>query len=325
MPHPPIAPRPAAATANLAAGRSPVTFTPLVRVVFWMTGALLAFSLMAVAVRVLARTLSIPEILAVRSGTGLLVMLAMLAAMPTLRLAIRTRRPGLNVFRNLVHLAGQMMWAKSILLLPLATVFALEFTAPAWTLLLAVPILGEQLTRSRIGAVVLGLIGILVIMRPGTAMFQPAALLVLTAAFAFASTMIMTKQLTATDTTIGIIFWMNAIQFPLTMLASDPLFVTKIGFDQWPAFAAVGVTGLLSHYCLTNAFRAADASVVVPMDFMRIPVIALVGWWLYNEKIDIFVFIGAGLIISGVLWNLRAEAIRARAAPRADAAHTAAE
>ena len=290
-----------------------------------MTGALLSFSLMAVAIRILAQTISILEILAVRSGTGLLFMLAMLAVHPILRLAIRTRRPGLNLFRNLVHLTGQMLWAKSILVLPLATVFALEFTAPAWTLLLAVPILGERMTRSRIGAVVLGLIGILVIMRPGTATFQPAALLVLTAAFGFASTMIMTKQLTATDTTFGIIFWMNAIQFPLTMLGSDPLFVTKIGLDQWPAFVAVGVTGLLSHYCLTNAFRAADASVVVPLDFMRIPVIALIGWWLYNEKIDVFVFIGAGLIITGVLWNLRSEAMRARAVPRADAARTAAE
>jgi drug/metabolite transporter (DMT)-like permease len=290
-----------------------------------MTGALLSFSLMAVAIRILAQTISILEILAVRSGTGLLFMLAMLAVHPILRLAIRTRRPGLNLFRNLVHLTGQMLWAKSILVLPLATVFALEFTAPAWTLLLAVPILGERMTRSRIGAVVLGLIGILVIMRPGTATFQPAALLVLTAALGFAGTMIMTKQLTATDTTFGIIFWMNAIQFPLTMLGSDPLFVTKLATDQWPAFAAVGVTGLLSHYCLTNAFRAADASVVVPMDFLRIPVIALVGWWLYNEKIDVFVFIGAGLIITGVLWNLRAEAMRTSAPPRAGSAQTAAE
>jgi len=290
-----------------------------------MTGALLSFSLMAVAIRILAQTISILEILAVRSGTGLLFMLAMLAVHPILRLAIRTRRPGLHLFRNLVHLTGQMLWAKSILVLPLATVFALEFTAPAWTLLLAVPILGERMTRSRIGAVVLGLIGILVIMRPGTATFQPAALLVLTAAFGFASTMIMTKQLTATDTTFGIIFWMYAIQSPLTILGSDPLFVTKIGLDQWPVFVAVGVTGLLSHYCLTNAFRAADASVVVPLDFMRIPVIALIGWWLYNEKIDVFVFIGAGLIITGVLWNLRSEAMRARAVPRADAARTAAE
>ena len=203
--------------------------------------------------------------------------------------------------------------------------FALEFTAPAWTLLLAVPILGERLTRSRIGAVVLGLIGILVILRPGMATFQPAALLVLTAALCFAGTMIMTKQLTTTDTTFAIIFWMNVIQFPLTMLGSDPLFVTKVSLEQVPAFVAVGVIGLLSHYCLTNAFRAADATVVMPLDFMRIPVIALIGWWLYNEKIDIFVFLGAGLIIAGVLWNLRGEAMRSRVVPRREPARATTE
>ena len=128
--------------------------------------------------------------------------------------------------------------------------FALEFTAPAWTLLLAVPILGERLTRSRIGAVVLGLIGILVILRPGMATFQPAALLVLTAALGFAGTMIMTKQLTTTDTTFAIIFWMNVIQFPLTMLGSDPLFVTKVEpragcRPSWPSAS--------SGCCLTTA------------------------------------------------------------------------
>ena len=72
----------------------------------------------------------------------------------------------------------------------------------------------------------------------------------------------------------------------------------------------IGVTGLLSHYCLTNAFRAGDAGVVVPLDFMRIPLIAVIGWWLYGERLDVFVFLGAGLIITGVLWNLRSEAAR---------------
>ena len=173
------------------------------------------------------------------------------------------------------------------------------------------PVLGERLTTSRIGAVVLGLIGVLVILRPGTATFQPAALIVLVAALGFAGTMITTKQLTMTDSTFAIIFWMNVIQFPLTMLFSDPLFVMKLNLDQIPAFAAVGITGLVSHYCLANAFRAADASVVVPLDFLRIPLIALIGWWLYNERIDVFVFVGGGLIIAGVLWNLHSEARRA--------------
>src|SRR5262249_10615920 len=73
----------------------------------------------------------------------------------------------------------------------------------------------------------------------------------------------------------------------------------------------VGISGLASHYCLANAFRWGDASVVVPLDFLRIPLIAVVGWWLYGERLDVFVFAGAALIITGILWNLRSEAARA--------------
>jgi drug/metabolite transporter (DMT)-like permease len=163
----------------------------------------------------------------------------------------------------------------SVLLLPLATVFALEFSAPAWALLLAVPVLGERLTASRVGAVVLGLIGVLVILRPGLETFRPETLLVLAAAVGFAVTMITTKKLTMTDSTFAIIIWMNVIQLPLTLIPSDPLFVMKLSLGQLPAFAAVGVAGLASHYCLANAFRAGDASVVVPLDFLRIPLIAV--------------------------------------------------
>jgi drug/metabolite transporter (DMT)-like permease len=205
----------------------------------------------------------------------------------------------------------------SLLLLPLATVFSLEFTAPAWTALLAVPVLGERITTSRVGAVVLGLIGVLVILRPGLEAFRPAALLVLTAAFGFAVTLVATKKLTSTDATFGIIFWMSLIQLPLAFLCSDPLFPDKLSLTQLPAVAAVGVAGLASHYCLTNAFRSGDASVVVPIDFMRIPLIAVVGWWLYGEALDVFVLLGAGLIITGILWNLRSEATRPAVRPMA--------
>ena len=73
----------------------------------------------------------------------------------------------------------------------------------------------------------------------------------------------------------------------------------------------LGIAGLTAHYCLTNAFRAGDASVVVPIDFLRIPLIAMVGWAFYGERLDIFVLLGALIIIAGVLWNLRSETARA--------------
>jgi drug/metabolite transporter (DMT)-like permease len=273
-----------------------------------MTGALLCFSAMAVSVRALSGTLSVMEILAVRSGFGLAVLAGLAAVRSELRGSIFSRQVPLHIFRNTIHLGAQYLWAKSLLLLPLATVFALEFTAPAWTLLLAVPLLGERLTPSRVGAVVLGLLGVLVILRPGFEAFRPAALLVLVAAFGFACSLIATKRLTRTDPSFAIVFWMNLVQLPLALLASDPLFLGKTGFAQGPAMAMLGISGLASHYCVANAFRAGDATLVVPLDFMRIPLIALVGWWLYGESLDVLVFLGAGLIISGILWNLRSEA-----------------
>ena len=195
-------------------------------------------------------------------------------------------------------------------MLPLATVFALEFTMPGWTALLAVWLLHEKMTPSRFGVVVMGLIGVLVILRPGIASFNPAAFLVLCAAFGYAITMIATKKLTATETTFGIIFWMAVIQLPLSLIGSDPAVFLHLETRHILPAIGVGIAGLTSHYCLSNAFRAGDATLVVPLDFMRIPLIAVVGWAFYGERLDIFVLLGAMLIITGVLWNLRAEAAR---------------
>jgi drug/metabolite transporter (DMT)-like permease len=279
-----------------------------------MVGALLSFSAMAVSIRELTRVLSIVETLAVRSALGIVIMLAIGLARPRLLRELRTRHFGLHLMRNCVHFAAQVAWANGLTLLPLATVFALEFTMPAWTALLAAVFLHERMTPSRIGAVVLGFLGVLVIVRPGFAAFQPAAFLVLAAAFGYAITLTATKRLTATDSAFAIVFLMNLIQLPLNLAGSDPLFWHRLGSAQVVPLLGLGIAGLTSHYCLSNAFRAGEASVVVPIDFLRIPLIALVGWWLYGEAVDVYVFAGAGLIIAGVIWNLRAEtAVRAPA------------
>jgi drug/metabolite transporter (DMT)-like permease len=282
----------------------------LLVVVLWMTGTLLSFSVMAIAIRGLSGSLSILEILAVRAAVGLLIVVAVMAVRPELRHDINRNRLGLHVLRNSIHFGSQYLWAWSLLLLPLATVFALEFTMPAWTIVLAPFFLGERMTPSRIGAVVLGIAGVLVIVRPGLDTFQPAALMVLAAALGYAVQIIATKKLTATDSTFAIVFWMNVIQLMLGVAGAGVTFVGKIGWDLMPVIIALGAAGLFAHFCLTNAFRAGDASLVVPLDFLRIPLIAVVGWWLYSEPLDIFVFAGAGLIISGILWNLRSETRR---------------
>jgi drug/metabolite transporter (DMT)-like permease len=276
-----------------------------------MIGALLSFSIMAVSIRELSRAgLSIFEILAIRSGVALLVLLSLLAVRPEMRLHAVPRRMGLHLFRNTIHYASQFSWALTLTMLPLATVFSLEFTMPAWTAVLAVWFLHERMNASRLGVVVLGLIGVLVILRPGIAGFNPAAILVLLAAFGYAITMIATKKLTITETTFAIIFWMAVIQFPLSLIGSDAAAFLNIDTRHILPAIGVGTAGLTSHYCLSNAFRSGDATLVVPLDFMRIPLIAVVGWAFYGERLDLFVLLGALIIVSGVLWNLRSEVAR---------------
>ena len=276
-----------------------------------MSGALVSFSIMAVSVRELSHSLNVFEILAVRNASGLAALGILAIVRPQLRLLLKPHRIGLHAVRNIVHFASQCGWVLSLTLLPLATVFALEFTAPLWVALMAALLLGESMTSSRIAAVVLGFLGVLVIVRPGFESLRPAAVLMLVVAIGFALTMTLTKKLTGTVSTFAILFWMNAMQLPLTLAGASTSSAGRIGADNLLALAGLAVAGLASHFCLTSAFRAGDATIVVPLDFLRVPLIAVVGATFYREPFDPFVLAGAALIIAGILCNLRAEAGRA--------------
>ncbi len=280
----------------------------IVRVVLWMTGTLLSFSIMAISIRLLAGALSVFEILTIRCVGALTILFTLLAVNPSLRPQLRTKRIPMHFFRAAVHFGGQYSWATALTLLPFATVFALEFTLPVWVLILAVAVLGEKLTSGRIVVIVLGFIGCLVILRPGIIAFQPASILVLLCSFLYAVFNVATKQMTATETTFGIVFWMNLLQLPLALSGSDPLFALRLETWQIAPIAGVGIAGLAAHYCMARAFRYGDASVVIPLDFLRVPLIALVGYFFFNESVDALVFVGAAIILSGILWNLRQEA-----------------
>jgi drug/metabolite transporter (DMT)-like permease len=282
----------------------------IILVLAWMAGALVCFSATAIAVRLLAGRLGGFEILTIRNSGGLLILLAILAVRPGLRTKLRPGPIRLHLLRNAFHYAGQYGWNYAVVALPLATVFALEFTAPVWLAALAIPILGERLTLPRVGAIVLGFIGVLVILRPGQEAFQPAALIMLAAAVAFAATAVWTKALTRQVSTFTILFWMNVLQLPLSLLGSDLSFPSRMEGPQILGALLLSGTGVASHLCLTQAYRYGDALVVMPLDFMRIPMIAVVGWYFYGEALDPFVFAGAALIIGGIVWNLSAEARR---------------
>jgi drug/metabolite transporter (DMT)-like permease len=275
--------------------------------VAWMVGTLLSFSLMAVSVRELGGALNLFEILMVRSIGGLLVLFAIMIPQPHLFRELALRRPVVHIIRNGTHFLASIGWSFAVITLPLATVFAIEFMMPVWAGMLAVLLLGERLTLSRAGSIVLGFAGVLVIMRPGLEAFQPAALAALGASLGYAVSNIATKKLVPVQHTIAILFWMNLMQTAMALVAIDPTFPFRLNATQWLAAAAIALAGAFAHYCLTNALRVADAIVVIPLDFLRIPLIAFVGWMFYGERLDLLVFAGAGLIVSGIVWNLRAE------------------
>jgi drug/metabolite transporter (DMT)-like permease len=270
----------------------------------WMVGALSSFSLMAIAVRELSGTMGSFQILFLRSLVSLVLVVAVL---PYYGLGpLRTRRFGLHVVRNLFHFGGQYAWVYAIALLPLATVFAIEFTMPVWTAPLAMALLGERLNRGRIVMLVMGVGGILIILKPGAAPISHAALVMLAGAFAYGATMVATKRLTASESPLAILFYMSVVQVPIGLVPALSSWVVPALRDA-PWIFATGACGLSAHYCMTRAFRIADATLVVPIDFLRLPLIAVVGALVYGEPVEITTFIGAAVIFAGTYYSLRRE------------------
>jgi drug/metabolite transporter (DMT)-like permease len=227
------------------------------RGILWMLGAVLSFAAMAVSVRELIRHMAIAEILALRT-TVTLVMVSALALVHG-RAAIATRRLPLHAARALVHLAGQYCWAYAIGALTLATVFAIEFTMPIWVALLAAAFLHERLNRGRIAQLVLGLTGVLIILRPGAGVFHPAALVMLLGSLFYAGNMIFTKRLSSTESPLGVTFWMSVVQLPVTLIAAWASWVAPRLADL-PWIVVIGLGSFAAHYSITHAMKLAPAS-----------------------------------------------------------------
>jgi drug/metabolite transporter (DMT)-like permease len=274
------------------------------RGVLWMLGAVLSFAAMAVAVRELLRHMGILQILSLRT----LVTLGLVCTIiPRHGFApLRTRRFPLHATRAVLHLAGQFCWMYAIGALALATVFAIEFTMPVWTAILAALFLGERLNQGRLVQLALGLIGVAIILRPGLGAFHPAALVMVLGSMFYAGNMIFTKRLSATDSALAVTFWMSAVQMPITLIASAPSWVAPMWSDA-PWILAIGAGSFAAHYSMTRAMKLADATVVVPIDFIRLPLIAVVGALFYAEPFDPMVIVGAVVIFGGTYYSLSRE------------------
>ncbi|MBR9828190.1 MAG: DMT family transporter [Oceanospirillales bacterium] len=277
---------------------------PVLIAAFWMVGALFSFMAMAVSGRELSADFTTYQILFFRSLLGVFLIGTLVAYSGWGQL--RTNRVGGHLMRNIAHFGGQYGWFYALAFIPLAEVIAIEFTTPIWTALLAWMLLGERLTLPRLTALFFGIAGLLLILRPGLETLHPATLAILFGAVGYAMSYIQTKSLSATETPLCILFYMTLIQLPFGMIPSLIDWKTP-ELHTLPWILVVGVTAMSAHYCMARAFKLADATVVVPMDFMRLPLIALVGYLFYDEQIDLPVALGAGLMLAGNLINIRAE------------------
>ncbi|NNL71880.1 MAG: DMT family transporter, partial [Silicimonas sp.] len=217
----------------------------------------------------------------------------------------------LHLLRNICHFTGQNLWFYSLTLITLAQVFALEFTSPIWVMVFAVFLLGERLTRVRVLAVALGFLGALAVAQPGAGGNALGLTLAATSAIGFAGSIVCTKMLTRTETILGILFWLTLMQAVMGIVTTSwDGDVAWPSAAAWPWVALIGCAGLLAHTCLTNALAVAPASVVTPMDFLRLPFIAIVGMAFYDEPLDVWVFVGAALIFAGNYINILSESRR---------------
>jgi len=285
------------------------------RAAFWMTGAIASFSSMAVAGRELGGRLDTYEIMMYRSLVGLIVVCAVIS-MRGLWPQITRARLGTHLIRNVAHFTGQNLWFYAVTVIPLAQVFALEFTTPLWVIVLSPLFLGERLTPVRALAAMVGFVGILIVARPSPDTINAGIMTAAGSAVFFAITIMLTKQLTRSQSIANILFWLTAIQLILGLVtAGYDADIAEPTLQTLPWLIVVGLAGLLAHFCITNALAIAPATVVIPFDFVRLPAIAVVGMLLYGEPLDIWVLIGALVIFVGIYINVLSETRKNRVVP----------
>lgn len=274
------------------------------RAALWMLGAIGSFTTMALAGRELGADFDTFEIMMYRSAFGLVIVLVVAFFAGTLR-QINTQAIGEHGLRNIVHFTGQNLWFYAVTVIPLAQVFALEFTTPLWVIVLSPILLGERLTLVRSIAALLGFTGILIVARPTVEGLNAGMLAAAACAIFFALTFILTKRLTKTQTITAIMFYLTSMQLVLGVIAAGyDGDIALPGSDSLPLLLLVGACGLLAHFCITSALKIAPATIVAPIDFARLPLIAILAMLIYNEALDIWVFVGAVVIFAGNYLNI---------------------
>jgi drug/metabolite transporter (DMT)-like permease len=294
-------------TARLGAG-----LPASVRGALWMCAAATAFALMITLVRHLTDGLHPLQVVFFRTAFGLLAMLPWLLRQG-IGGSLRTGRFRLHLLRALIGIFAMVGWFTTLSLMPLAEATALSFTAPIFTSVLAVLLLGEVMRLRRWSATVIGFLGAVIIVRPGFAAIQPAALLAIGTAAIWASSTILIKVMARTESAGAITTYMVLLTTPITLLAA--LFVWQHpSLGQLGSAALLGAAGSTGHFCMSRALATADATVVAPLDYLRLPIVALIAFIAFGEVPGMWVWVGGAVIAASSIYIAQREA-RAKGTP----------
>ena len=264
-----------------------------------MAAAAACYAMMHASVRYLSSQLHPFEITFFRNLFGFIVLLpwfVMHGWQP-----LHTRRFGLHLLRASSNVVAMLMFFMALSMTPLVLVQALGFTAPLFATVLAIFILGERVRIRRWTALIAGFIGALIIIRPGIQPVELGSLLTVGSAAVWGFTLITIKILSRTDSAITITAYMVLLMSPLSLLPA-------LFYWTWPEPAAwfwlvfCGVTGTVAQLLMTQSFRVAEATVVMPLDFTKIVWGALIGYLAFGETVDVWTFAGAAVIFSGVTY-----------------------
>jgi drug/metabolite transporter (DMT)-like permease len=256
-------------------------------------------------VRVLTDSLHPLQVVFFRCLFGLVAMTPWLISQR--RLLPRTERIGVHLLRAALGLTATVGWFMTLALMPLAEATALSFTAPIFTSILAVLLLGEVMRLRRWTAIAMGLVGALLILRPGIEAIEPVALLAIGTALVWGGSTVLIKFMTRTESAGAIATYLAVFSTPLALIGA--LFVWQTPtLAQLGLAALLGAFGSIGHVCMTRALAEADATLVVPFDYLRLPLVAVIAYLAFDEVPSGWIWLGGGLIAASGIYIARREA-----------------
>lgn len=230
---------------------------------------------------------------------------------------LATRRPGVHLLRGLFSSGAMFCFILGVSLLPLAEATSIAFAAPLFVTLLSGPLLHERVERLPLFASLIGFVGVLIVVRPGAAGFQLGALVVVGAAICYALLMITARRYGARERLWAMVFYVILVPLVISALLL-PLYWRPPQAVHWLGFIGAGVLGVGAMSCITLAFRHAPASLAAPFDYTAMVWAVLLGWWVWGEVPDLWVYVGTGVIIgSGLMIAVHERRVAIEARPSA--------